>query len=698
MSSLTSKNTKNNVRIFSIVLICAAFSLPSALFFIRLSKSVLGMNIGEMAGFFPMTIITFIGLSLPCFLIGFLFSLACRVYKEVDNGSEKVIAKVYSLEAMGALLGGALGSYILVQYFSAAQVIFFLTFLNLLFSFLILQCSGREKAGVVLISGSFLILIFFCVWLAIGGGKLFDEASLNNLWAGFDVVGREDSVYGNIVVTKKDDQYSFYENGLHLYTVPDRLSSENAAHFALLVTEKPRRVLLIGGGAGVLEEILKHPVERVDYLEIDPKMIEIAEKHLPDISAFKSDKVNIINQDARFFVKNASGKYDCAIVSLGDPYTAQINRFYTIDFFREIAKVLTERGILSFAVTSSENYIGKELGQYLRSLYISAKNVFPEVLVLPGGTACFLAARSEGILTSEPDVLSGTLLERSIDAEYVREYYLNDRLSAERVEHINGIVNENDPAVEINSDFRPISYYYATIFWSTHFDEPLFRDILSVIKKEQIWLGTVILCLGIFIFCLKKTNGVSKRGVMTAVMTTGFSEIIFQIAIILAFQVIYGYAFHKMGMMIASFMGGLVIGSIIAARYVDKVLKHKRVFVLTQVGICFYPLILPFIFTYFSKTGPGVPVSWFGANIVFPFIPAIAGIMGGMQFPIANKIMTEGGENSGSVAGKTYGLDLFGAGIGALLAAAILIPVLGIFGVCYMTAIINFTVLAALML
>src|SRR5260370_27088219 len=45
---------------------------------------------------------------------------------------------------------------------------------------------------------------------------------------------------------------------------------EMLAHPALCTHPSPRRVLIIGGGdGGLLEEVLKHPVERVTMVEID---------------------------------------------------------------------------------------------------------------------------------------------------------------------------------------------------------------------------------------------------------------------------------------------------------------------------------------------------------------------------------------------------------------------------------------------
>ena len=47
---------------------------------------------------------------------------------------------------------------------------------------------------------------------------------------------------------------------------------------------------------------------------------------------------------------------------------------------------------------------------------------------------------------------------------------------------------------------------------------------------------------------------------MLAIGSTGFSEIVFQVVVIISFQVLYGYVYYKLGLILTSFMIGLVLG------------------------------------------------------------------------------------------------------------------------------------------
>jgi spermidine synthase len=686
------------IRIFWACQLCLSVVFPLTLLLLRSSRSFLGMSTGEIMGYYPMLLCAFLVLFLPCSIMGFMFSLACRIYRDEEKMPAVSIARIYVMEAVGALSGGLLVSYLLIRYMTPSAILLLLSFLNLSASLMMQRYGESFKRKNAVVFATVVLLVLGTGVVLAGGGKWFRDVSLERLWSGFSVLRSKDSVYGNITVTERGQQRSFYENGLHLYTVPDLLSAEEAVHFTMLQAPDPEKVLLIGGGVGgKLKEILKYPVKRVDYVELDPTIIKLAERYLDrtDVTPLKDPRVNIINEDGRFFVKNTDDRYDCVIIDLGDPYTAQINRFYTVEFYEELKRIMKDGGIVGFALTSSANYISGELRDYLRSIYLSARSVFQEVIIIPGDTAYFILSNKPGILTDDVGELEKRLEERGIDTSYVRGYYLVDKLSKERIRYAKDAVEE-DVKVGLNRDFRPVSYFYSTVFWGTQFDMPAFRKMLRSIKAENIWIASSFFCLLILLAALAAGARIGKRTALLAIMTTGFAEIIFQIAVILSFQVIYGYVFYKLGVIITSFMVGLALGGWAISRSMGKIRNDMGLFTWTQLSICLYPLLLPVVFRGLSAA-PAGPLSWLGANVIFPFLPVISGFIGGVQFPLANKIYLERAEETGRVAGLSYGLDLLGACLGALLAAAILIPVLGIFKTCYLAALINTTVLGLLL-
>jgi len=684
---------------YSWCLLAMSLILPLTFYLIRVSHGYMNISTGEIIGYIPMAISSFFILSLSCFVSGFMFSLACVIYKDANNIPAEKIARIYIIESIGALAGGMAVSCFLIRIMPAMDIIFTLAFLNISAS-VALQLHRGKAPLKTLQSAISLIILLSGVSMALSGRlERIRDISLKQLWKGYDVVESRDSVYGNITVTRTGGQISFFENGLNLYSVPDALSAEEPVHFTMLEHGDPSDILLVGGGiGGLIGEILKYDVAGIDYVELDPVIVEMARKHLDKayVEDIDDGRVRIINSDGRFFVKKTRKKYDCVIVDLGNPYTAQLNRFYTREFFSEVYRVLKKGGILSFGLTASENYIGGELSDFLNSIYLSLEKVFDDIVLVPGDTMYFLASKGSGILTGDHKKLVERLQRRGVNTEFVREYYLFSKLSAERVEYADNAVRKNRD-VRINTDFNPVSYFYAMAFWGTHFDMTAFQGFLRSITPENIWIAATFLCLLILFFGMVNRGATKRRRVLMAVMTTGFAEIVFQISVIIAFQVIYGFVFYKIGVIMSSFMAGLAAGSWYMYKKMRHIKDDKRYFNVLQAGICIYPLIIPFCFLWLSKSGSGT-VSWLGSNIIFPFLPVVSGMIGGMQFPLANKIYLGNDENAGHSAGISYGLDLMGACAGSLLASTVMIPVLGIFGACFLAALLNVSVLSVLLL
>ena len=187
-----------------------------------------------------------------------------------------------------------------------------------------------------------------------------DAVSVARSWSGFKLLAVRNSAYGNLAVVDNGGSRSLYENGLVLFTAPDPAAAEEAVHYALLAHPAPRRVLLIGGGVnGSLAQALQHPsVQDIDYVEIDPAVLDLSRLYFPEFwNPIAADpRVRVHVTDGRWFLKAGSGRYDVIIVNLPDPQTAQLNRFYTLEFFAQAARRLAVSGVLALQLSGSEDY------------------------------------------------------------------------------------------------------------------------------------------------------------------------------------------------------------------------------------------------------------------------------------------------------------------------------------------------------
>jgi len=679
-------------RSIALLQIVIAFFLPFILILVRSSRQILGITLGEMIGFVPMLLITLTTLAPFCLLNGMLYTLACGLVHETENKASQAIGKVYLWEALGAGIGGLAASLVFVRLFDPPYVFLALALLNLMTALILgrfIACFSATCRNSVVAT----VFVLGCLCF-IRFGPAFRKISQTIPWAGYDLVATRNTIYGNIGVTRFGDQYSFFQNGLLIYTAPDRLTAEESVHFALLEHLGPQRVLLIGGGlGGSITETLRHPsIERVDYVELDPGIVRLSECVLPPehTRSLDDSRVHIHHIDGRRFIKSTTDTFDVIILNFPNPYTAQLNRFYTLEFFREVDRRLSASGVFALHVQSSENAIGPELSDFLSTLSATLTHVFPDLVIIPGETNRFIVSNQPDYLTENPDILVQRLRERNLQTLYVREYYVPYQMTQERQEYLQCQIHPVGPN-RLNRDFRPIGYYYDTILWATYFSSGFKRLFLAMadIKFQHIaglFLLTAVLVILIFWRPASRSR-LFAPSLLYSVLGVGFTEISLEVVLILGFQVLYGYAYQQLAVIVAGYMVGLALGSWLAVSKNVRDEKAFPLFRLCQLGMIFYPLLIAGIF-YSLHTAPNPSAaSWM--SWLFPSLAAGAGFIGGYQFPLANRLYLRRTPSIHRVAGLLYGSDLLGSSAGAILVSTFIIPLLGIFPTLFLLSVLN---------
>lgn len=676
--------SNSQITVFCFGQIDLVFVLFLSVLGVRFIPGAFNFSPGEIIGILPITIATCILLFPVCILIGCLFVLGCEIHKGSLKGAVR-IGQVYIFEAIGAAVGGLITSLFLIRFLTPLHIISLVGLLNLFSVFLLLWKKRISALFVGLACLGFIFAIFS------GTINTIRDISLSKQWSGYELLTSVDSIYGNISVTKRENLYSVFVNGLYDFSVPDELTSQMSVHFPLLEHPDPKDILLIGGGlSGRLKEVLKHSVSSVDYVELDPELVKVAKEYLPPNKALNDKRVRVItNMDGRLFIKRTKQRYDVVIINLPEPYTAQLNRFYTEEFYKEVERVLRDRGILSFSLRSNPNYISQEQSQLYMTLKNTLDAVFPDLIITPGATNYFVASKQKNLLTLDRNILIDRLNKRGIEAQYMREYYLYSELSQERIDFFQDRLEKSQFAA-INRDFQPIAYYYDMVLWSSFFKYSL-KNVFKSVSPRKIYIVSILLFILLFIpvGLRKRRPKFSNWPVLLCVATTGFAEISFQIITLITFQVLYGYVYYKLGIILTSFMIGLIIGGLWVNKIIDRGKGDRKLFIKTQWLIFIYPLILPVLFWLFLNL-KGKVSFWLGSNIIFAFLPVIPGIIGGFQFPLANKLYLEDSNSgTGRSASLIYGLDLFGACLGAVVVTIFLLPIIGIPMTCLLVAGLN---------
>ena len=98
---------------------------------------------------------------------------------------------------------------------------------------------------------------------------------------------------------------------------------EMITHVPMAVHPAVRNVLVIGAGdGGVVRELTRYPaLENIDMVEIDPLVVEVGKKYLPQTACRLNDeRVHIYYEDGLRFVRSKEDLYDLIIVDSTDPF------------------------------------------------------------------------------------------------------------------------------------------------------------------------------------------------------------------------------------------------------------------------------------------------------------------------------------------------------------------------------------------
>jgi len=678
--------------LLSILQLLSALALPSAILAARMVRILFDTVPGELVSPGMMFVSSLLVLAGFCSISGAMFAVGSRLYSKLaETSTAEATSSVYLLEAVGAGIGGVLISLILIQTLSSFEIAFTISLCNFAAACALTyrHLFTRVLFWFGLGTAAFLILGLVAPELETRSQQLF--------WGELDLVESRNSRFGNLTVTQALGSRTLYVNGLVSFTFPDPESAEESVHLALLQHPRPQRLLLIGGGLnGSLQNALQHKtLEQIDFVELDPEMFELSRRFFADNYRPLSNepRVRFHMTDGRLFLRRTRTKYDVIIVGLPDPKTAQINRFYTREFYQEAARKLRPDGLLSFQVSGAENYVSDELAAFLACLRRTLREVFADVVVFPGGRIHFFAALRQGSLSTQSKILIRRLQSRRIKTQYIREYTLPFRLMPDRLLDLEHQLDRQSDG-RINTDFSPVAYYFDMLFWSTRFNHGFLRLMkwINLLRFEQVLLfvlGTSLLA-ALSQFFRRDSTRLPRRAAGYCVWGTGFTSLALEMILLLGFQAVYGYVFYRLSLIVATFMAGIAAGSAWSLRRRQEVetQSQTRLLFRLQLVAAVSALLVCGVLFVLAGTASQIPV-FLVSGFLFPFLALLAGTLGGFQFPLASGLFFDSKENDKASPGLVYGLDILGACSASLLLSVVFFPLYGLFQSGVLIAAIN---------
>lgn len=646
-----------------IFIICAAI-FPADLYLIRSLKTILQIGQGEVIPILPMFLSVFILLLPAGFFWGALFPLA--------SGLSKSSSRVYIFEALGSMTAGLLYTFYLVDHVPSFYSAFILgVLITGICAFLLIFYERLKLAAI--------FLLFMSV-IAAGGFKYaprLERQSIEKEWQSLPLIKSADSPYGNIVVLKFAEQYSLYQNGNFIFSMPDPYTAEESAYLPLIEHQNPKKILMAGGGfGGSLSDLLKAPVEEIVYLEPDPVLLKIIQSlETPEESSILKDKrLNILPMDARAFIKKANQKFDLIILSVPEPSTGSANRFFTVEFYNQCKRILNKGGVLSFSLPSSENFMSSEKEILNGSIYHTLKKVFPFVLVTPLERSYFFASDDKESITFDINILAKRWEALKVNSNYFGAYYLEERLPAERVQFIRDLLENSE--VVINSDLEPVAYFYHLRLWGKLTGSKA-GEIFEFIQENIriISIGALISILLCFLFVLYRSPEKKKlwRAVILMVASAGFSGILWELAFLMSFQAVEGYLYKQIGFLLGLFMAGMALGAWKGTAQRGGI---KRKLIITGLLMSVFSIVSAAV----------IPASYRILNPLFlyAFLIFLSGAFTGWNFSFSASLFPERGT-------IIYGVDLLASSLSSFAGGTFIIPLMGIIPSLFLTGTMIFT-------
>ncbi len=686
-----------------------ALFLPLEIFLIRLIKNLFTLP-GEIPNLLSALGATFLALIPLCLILGVFWTIASKLYTSLTNQLSLGLTKAYFFETLGFIIAGLGFSFFLVSL-NEFLVVFLIIVLNLIsalllaFSFTPLESPLRKpqkNLGLLLRYGNnfltgfkqklflkSLIVFLLAVSLIFLFSPFVKQIQNKTLSLRFKNQILEESVnskYGNLAVTKltkESFQYNFFQNGLLIGSDQEKSFNEQLVHPALLQSPDPKKVLLIGQGFnGALNEILKHPIEKVYYLELDPKLISLTEKYLPVslAQAFKNPRVKIIYQDARAFLQKNQEKFDVIILNLPDPSSLLLNRFYTQEFFKKLKNILNPQGLISTYVSFAPNYFSQEAVNLNASVYQALKQNFSQILVLPGEISFFFASE-QNTLSVQPEKIIDRFKTREIETNFITPQWLDYYLTNDRVAQVNILLAESKQ-VKANSDLLPSAYLANLLFWLKQFQPGMikFLNALGKIRPGYILLALFIIYLACRRVWRKKISSTKFLPLITAI--PDFTLLGLGILFIFCFQIFYGYIYHYIALLTTLSMAGIALGNWWAL----KIMRKAEVKINTLVKV-YLSLVLLCCFMFLALK---FSLNW------WLITPLLAGFLIGLDFPLTNFVFLKKQKKPEQKTGVIYSADLIGSCLGAILVPLFFLPFFGVYQTLFF--LIGLNILASLAL
>ena len=660
-------------------------------------QAILIIQARELAGIEPYELLSIRAVLLLSIVInapvsaitGMLFPVACRW---IQQGQKLPVSRVYIIEAAGSFFGG-LGVTVLLGFGVGSATIFFILAFIVSLSVFCVSAQRRTKgrrwvwafvpacALVCLIAGADKTLMH--QMRIIKWSKLLPQEALRGSFQ----TAQAEYLYGVY-----QGQWIAVREGSTCEVLPDEASAGRIAAIGLCQNPDAERVLVVGSGLGLCYEFLRLPQTKiVTWTHCDNKYVQMMDKYIPPRLKITDERLEASASDVRSLLAKKKRYYDIVILNLPDATSSVLNRYYTLEFYRQVKEALRPGGVLQVRVAGGENIMGTELINLGASTKLTLEEVFSHLVLTPGEETWFIGTESEN-LTSNP----GTLRDRfaSIKGgsdvfhpEALLSVYLPGRAAA-ALENYSGA--DLPEELLINRDSKPLTHLYSLLLAAKQSDAPVAKFV-----KYLALAGPLAFVIPILVFIALRiiysirdsrysildehqASGIEHRvssfDSTFLVFSGGWLGIGVVIVLMYLYQTRFGSLYLHIGIISSVFMAGLTVGaSLIRYLLVSKKEIRPQILRKESLGLLFAVILLHTLILSTIAFWPAE--KW--THLIFASAFVLCGLCTGCYFPLAAKQLADSGFEAGVAGSKLEMADHIGASAGGLLTGLILVPVLG---------------------
>ncbi len=178
---------------------------------------------------------------------------------------------------------------------------------------------------------------------------------------------------------------------------------------------------------------------------------------------------------------------------------------------------------------------------------------------------------------------------------------------------------------------------------------------------------------------------------------SGISGLIYEIAWVRQASLTFGVSVYAYSAVLAAYMGGMALGSLLSGRWVDKAERPLRAFALLQIGIAVLAVLSPFVLASLNglyaavarALHPGLALLTLLRLVLSILVLTPPTLLIGATLPVMSRVYAVRRGQVGGDVGWLYAANTAGAVLGCLFTGVFLIRLLGLRETIFLGAALN---------